>query len=158
MRIPPMLIMSPDDEAKVTRMVSDYKRMGIYIDLVSFEHSILKLKAEQKRYLNDKVLNNEELIDRAKSLFVGKIPEGIEIHVSPVYVDRDELSQVDLYYIEAKMAELELKPSHLCRYLNIDKSAMSVLLSGGRELTKWHKAAFYYFFKQYSLRKAVNSR
>ena len=42
------------------------------------------------------------------------------------------------------MEKLGLKNKHVSNYTGIDKCTVSTLLSGDKELTKWHKVAMYY--------------
>jgi hypothetical protein len=47
--------------------------------------------------------------------------------------------------------KIRLKAKHLSNYTGIDKCTVSSILSGDKELTKWHKVALYYFFKYYEV-------
>lgn len=47
--------------------------------------------------------------------------------------------------------KLGLKAKHLSNYTGIDKCTVSSILSGDKDLTKWHKVALYYFFKYYEV-------
>jgi transcriptional regulator with XRE-family HTH domain len=47
------------------------------------------------------------------------------------------------------MKDIGLKQSDVSKQLNIDKSTISLFLSGEKPLTKIHKSLFYYYFEYY---------
>jgi len=49
------------------------------------------------------------------------------------------------------MKHLGMKPKHISSYTGIDRSTVSSILTGEKELTKWHKAAMYYMFKYHEV-------
>ena len=50
-------------------------------------------------------------------------------------------------YIRKAMASLGITAQDIVEDSGIDKASLSVLLSGKKPLTKWHKFAFYYYFR-----------
>lgn len=149
--------LSAQDRDKVEKLIAMNKRIGINIEPLSFEYNTLLVRVEQKKYLNDKILTDKELVTRAKEVFEGKLPDDVKVLVSPIFSNRDELGKINLKYIRTRMEELGLKQSHISKYLDIDKVSLSRILNEERELTKWQKAAFYYFFKHFNLKRAINS-
>ena len=71
--------------------------------------------------------------------------------VSAVNFDRKDIDGITVDWIKKRMEKLGLKSKHLSNYTGIDKCTVSSLLSGDKELTKWHKVALYYFFKYYEV-------
>ena len=51
------------------------------------------------------------------------------------------------------MERLGLKNKTVSGHTGIDKCTLSSIINGNKELTKWHKVAFYYFFKYYEAAK-----
>ena len=68
-----------------------------------------------------------------------------------VNFDRKDIDGITVDWIKRRMERLGLKSKHLSNYTGIDKCTVSSLLSGDKELTKWHKVALYYFFKYYEV-------
>lgn len=152
MKIPELAPLSYDGKKKAQYLIDSYKRLGIYIRPVKYEHNTLYVQAEQRKFINDKVLTAAELIERGREVFEGKFIVPTKVVVSPIFDNNDELRGVNADYVKGKMNELKLKPSHLYKALGLDKSTVSLLLSGERKFTKSMRAAFYYFFKYKSLR------
>lgn len=152
MKIPELAPLSYDGKKKAQYLIDNYKRLGIYIRPVKYEHNTLYVQAEQRKFINDKVLTAAELIERGREVFEGKFIVPTKVVVSPIFDNNDELRGVNADYVKGKMNELKLKPSHLYKALGLDKSTVSLLLSGERKFTKSMRAAFYYFFKYKSLR------
>lgn len=69
---------------------------------------------------------------------------GIKINDVKKLVDEPP---IDLEFIKDNMKLLQLSQNDVGDLLNIDKGTISSILAGYKELTKWHKAAFYYLFK-----------
>jgi hypothetical protein len=62
---------------------------------------------------------------------------------------KDDIESISSEWINRRMKNLGLKGKHISNRIGIDKSTISSILTGEKELTKWHKAAFYYFFKYF---------
>ena len=84
-------------------------------------------------------------------MFKGEIPDDWKLTVSAVNFDRKDIDSITPEWIKRRMECLKLKNKHLSNYTGIDKCTVSLLLSGDKELTKWHKVALYYFFKFYEV-------
>ena len=126
-----LLPLSAESKKRIDEFAKQYQRYGhISIEVVSYSDGRLIVRAEQKDLVNDKFLTKKELTERVREMFKGEIP--------------DE-------WIKKRMEKLGLKSKHLSNYTGIDKCTVSSLLSGDKELTKWHKVALYYFFKYYEV-------
>lgn len=147
---------SKEAEKKAIFLIDNYKRLGIYIKPVKLDGHTLYVQVEQKKYINDKVLSAAELIDRSKEVFKNKLADNIKLIVSPIFANQDELRSVNADYVNKRLKEYHLKDSHLVKYLDLDKSTISLLVEGKKTFTKPLRAAFYYFFKNYDLKQAVN--
>lgn len=109
------------------------------------------VRAEQKDLVNDKFLTKKELTERVREMFKGEIPDDWKLTVSAVNFDRKDIDSITVDWVKKRMEKLGLKSKHLSNYTGIDKCTVSSLLSGDKELTKWHKVALYYFFKYYEV-------
>ncbi|MDR2650694.1 MAG: hypothetical protein LBC68_00035 [Prevotellaceae bacterium] len=119
----------------------------IIIEIVSFKENRIIVRAEQKDLVNDKFLSKKELTERVREMFQGEIPETWKLTVSAVDFDRKDIDAVSVEWIKNRMNKLNIKSKHVSVHTGIDKSTISSILNKNKELTKWHKVAFYYFFK-----------
>ena len=143
------LLPLPEEKKKKLKTFARMYRQNarIFIDVVSFEENRIIVRIEQKELINGTFLNKNELIERAREMFKGEIPEDWKLIVSPVNYNPQDIESVSAIWITRRMHDLGIRAKHICKSTGIDKSTISSLLSGEKELTKWHKAAFYYFFK-----------
>jgi hypothetical protein len=125
--------------------VRNLKMVGIEIDFLDEQH----LRITQKKLYNGFVLTKNELVDRAKKIF----PDYI---VKPVRYSLD-VSVIDVIYIKSKIKEIGLNVNDLAAQTAIDKSSLSLFLSGERKMNKSVKALFFYYFLTYELNKNFRS-
>ena len=123
----------------------------IIIEVVSYSDNRLIVRAEQKDLYNDKFLSKKELTERIREMFKGEIPEDWKLTVSAVNFDRKDIDNITVDWIKGRMDKLGLKAKHLSNYTGIDKCTVSSVLSGDKDLTKWHKVAIYYFLKYHEV-------
>ena len=147
-----LLPLSAESKKRIDEFARQYQRMGhISIEVVSYNEGRLIVRAEQKDLVNDKFLSKKELTERIRDMFKGEIPDDWKLTVSAVNFDRKDIDGITIDWIKRRMERLGLKSKHLSNYTCIDKCTVSSLLSGDKELTKWHKVALYYFFKYYEV-------
>ena len=144
------------DEVKkrLTTFAKQYSRMAhIIIEVVSFDEEKKRLivRAEQKDMVNNVFLSKKELTERTRELFQDELPADWKLTVSAVDFDRKDIDGMSIQWVKSRMERLGLRNKHLSNYTGIDKCTLSSLLSGDKELTKWHKVALYYFFKYYEV-------
>jgi hypothetical protein len=121
----------------------------IATDIVSFRDNRLIVRVEQKDLVNGQFLPRKELVERVREMFHGEIPDTWKLTVSAVDFDRKDIDAMTVEWIRYRMNSLNIKNKHLSVHTGIDKCTLSSILTGNKELTKWHKVAFYYFFKYY---------
>ena len=147
-----LLPLPAESKKRIDEFARQYQRMGhISIEVVSYNEGRLIVRAEQKDLVNDKFLSKKELTERIREMFKGEIPDNWKLTVSAVNFDRKDIDGITVDWIKRRMERLGLKSEHLSNYTGIDKCTVSSLLSGDKELTKWHKVALYYFFKYYEV-------
>ena len=147
-----LLPLPAESKKRIDEFARQYQRMGhISIEVVSYNEGRLIVRAEQKDLVNDKFLSKKELTERIREMFKGEIPDNWKLTVSAVNFDRKDIDGITVDCIKRRMERLGLKSNHLSNYTGIDKCTVSSLLSGDKELTKWHKVALYYFFKYYEV-------
>lgn len=147
-----LLPLTAESKKRIAEFARQYQRYGhIIIEIVSYSEGRLIVRAEQKDLVNDKFLTKKELTERVREMFKGEIPDDWKLTVSAVNFDRKDIDNITLDWVKQRMEKLGLKNKHLSNYTGIDKCTISSMLSGDRELTKWHKVAFYYFFKYHEV-------
>lgn len=146
-----LLPLTGEAKKRLNEFALQYKRFaGIVVEIVSFDDNRLIVRVEQKE-ADVKQLTKVELEQRIKEMFSGEIPVEWRLTISAVDFDRRDIDSVNVPWIMASMERHSLKAKHLSTYTGIDKSTLSILLNENRELTKWQKVAFYYFFKYYDV-------
>ena len=147
-----LLPLSAEKKKRLSAFAALYKKNAhIIIEVVSFENERLIVRAEQKNLVNGKKLNKKELSERIREMFRGEIPEEWKLTISAVDFDRKDIDAINFNWINDKMYLLGLKNKTVSSHTGIDKCTLSSIINGEKELTKWHKVAFYYFFKYYEI-------
>ncbi len=147
-----LLPLSAEVKKRLEEFAKQYRRMAhIVVEIVSYSDGRLIVRAEQKDLVNDKFLTKKELTERVRDMFKGEIPDDWKLTVSAVNFDRKDIDNITTVWIKSRMEKLDIKAKHLSNYTGIDKCTVSSILSGDKELTKWHKVALYYFFKYYEV-------
>lgn len=121
--------------------IANYKRAGISIE----ELDESTVKVSQTKLVNGYILNQKELIERGRDLYPDKkiIPVAFSLNVE----------DITLEWIESKMIEFGIKRNDLIKQLAIDRSSLSLIMSGKRELSKPMRATFFYYFLTYELNR-----
>jgi DNA-binding MarR family transcriptional regulator len=126
----------------------NYKRFArIYFKVLSYAENELVVKVWQMENPAENYLSAKELVERAKGVFEDILPENTRLHVRPVPFNKIELENFSASDAVTKMEKLGLQPKDLVKMLDIDKSSLSLMLKGERELSKLGRAMLYYFFK-----------
>lgn len=147
-----LLPISEESKKLIANSALMYRRYAhVIIEVVSFNDNRLIVRAEQKDMVNDKHLTKKELTERVREIFTGNIPEDWKLTVSAVDFDRKDIDAISVDWLKKRMEKLGLKNKHISNHTGIDKCTVSSIISGDKELTKWHKIAFYYFFKYYEV-------
>jgi len=70
---------------------------------------------------------------------------------------RKVLKDLDYEWIETQLNELGISRNDITQDLMLDKSSLSLLLSGKRKMNKSVKAAFFYYFAYKRLQREKNT-
>jgi len=126
----------------------NYRRFArVFFQVLEASDSEVVVKVWQNENVADKYLTVKELVERTRAVFNDILPSEVRLHVRPIVYNRSELEKFDAKAVAEKMEQLGLRPKDLVRLLDIDKSSLSSMLSGKRELSKHSRAMLYYFFK-----------
>ncbi|WP_424493872.1 hypothetical protein [Salinimicrobium sp. GXAS 041] len=121
--------------------IVNYRRMGLEIEVIDED----RVKITQARLINGYILNQKQLISRAREVFP-------DAKIVPVVYSLD-VEDITVGWIENKMKEFGIKRNDLIKQMAIDKSSLSLYLSGKRPMDKSQKAAFFYYFLTYELNR-----
>lgn len=151
-----------DYQREFVEVYFNYKKAGIDIEELEWDegeegfHNGLtrKVKITQKRLINGYILNQKQLVERAKSMYniLGR-----PVKVIPVVYSLD-VDDIDLEWINNKMREYGIKRNDLIKQLAIDKSSLSLIFSGKTDLSKRTKATFFYYFLTYELNRDLRAQ
>lgn len=120
--------------------------------MLSADENEVIVKVWQNENEAGKYLNAKELIDRTKDVF-NMLPDGLALRMRPVPYSKSRLENYTIGDVLADMEKFGIQQKDLVKLLDINKSTLNTLLNGGRELTKPHKAMFYYLFEFLHLSK-----
>lgn len=121
--------------------IMGYNRLGINIE--PLEDGTVKVT--QSRLINGYILNQKQLIERGKEIYP-------DAKIIPVVYSLN-VDDITIEWIESKMREFGIKRNDLIKQLAIDRSSLSLVLSGKRELSKPMRATFFYYFLTYELNR-----
>lgn len=121
--------------------IANYKKAGISIEELDSD----TVKVSQTKLVNGYILNQKELIERGRELYPDR-------KIIPVVFSLS-VEDITLEWIESKMEEFGIKRNDLIKQLAIDRSSLSLILSGKRELSKPMRATFFYYFLTYELNR-----
>lgn len=125
--------------------IRNYQKHGISISKVDEDTILIK----QETLLNGYILNQKQLVDIAKSIFP-------DCNVKPIVYSLN-VDTITIEWINTKLNEFGIKKNDLIKQLAIDKSSLSLILSGKRELSKPMRATFFYYFLTYEINKDVRN-
>ena len=122
------------------------KSIGMFLGIdVSTPAENNVVTVTEKRLLNGWLLNQEQLRVFGRTVY----PERkFKIRAEVYQLD---LEQITVEWIKEQMEELGIKRYDIIRQLAIDKSSLSLILSGKRGLSNTMKVAFFYYFNSYLL-------
>lgn len=133
----------------IQRSISNYSRMGIEVNILEVDEDSLVASVTQKRLYNGFVLSQKELVERGKEIFqtiVGKVI------IRPLTYTLD-IRDITPEWIKSRMEEFGIKRNDVLTHLHIDKSTLSLYLSGQRSLSRMVKAAFFWYFLTFEINR-----
>lgn len=139
---------------KIELSETNYKRFSrIYFEVLDYNQDTKELivKVWQNENEAGKYLTSAELISRMKEAF-DFLPDNVSLYVRPIPYEKSKLLSYNIDDVRTDMEKYGLQQKDLVKLLDIDKSSINILLSGGRNLTKYQKAMFFYFFEYMKLK------
>lgn len=105
------------------------------------------INVSQYEKLTDEIYSEKELIEFTRSFTDLLENEGYIVDIYACPYSGDELSRISASWVKGKMEEKGISQRGLSKALGVDEFVMSKLLSNRIGFTRWHKAAFFYYFK-----------
>ncbi len=127
--------------------IANYKKAGISIEVLENIEGIPVVLIKQEKLINGYILNQKQLVARAKKVFAPQ-----KIHVKPAVFSLN-VSHITPQWIMEKQKEFEVKTTDLVKQLAIDKTTLKKILQGTFTPSRSTKAAFYYYFLVFELNK-----
>jgi len=124
---------------------------GIHVTIVDITDGTITAIVEQKELKNNYILNQTEIVSRARAVF-DPLAGKFKIHFRALSFN-PSFSDVNADWINNCMNEFKLSRNDVLKQMGLDKSTLSVLLTGAKNLTRFQRAAFYYYFKTYELNR-----
>jgi len=104
------------------------------------------VRVEQFAKVSDKVFTGAELVAKGREVF-SWLPEGFTVRFRPLLWKGEGLDAVSAEWVKNQLKKHGLYQKDLVDKLGVDYASLSKLLANKYEFTRWHKAAFFYFFK-----------
>lgn len=123
---------------------------GLVTDVLEVGEDQITVSIRQVSKTTDRVYDAKELVEKAKEVF-SHLPEGrYQIRVRPLTFKGEGMDAVSAEWVKNNLKKYGLSQADLVRDFGVDKHALSKLLSNQTGFTRWHKAAFYFYFKAVS--------
>lgn len=141
------LNLSEKNRKDIIRTAENYQRfLGIQTTILEIGSDFITVKIEQVSKKTDQVFTAPELVSKAKEVFSHL--EGLyQVRVRPLIFKGEGIEAVSAEWVKSMLKKHGLYQADIVRDFGIDKPALSKLLANETGFTRWHKAAFYYYFK-----------
>jgi len=145
-----ILPISDNEKSILQKRIEKYRGYcGIQINIKSFEKEKYIITVEQVNIINGFILTKSQLVERTKEFLK---EYNLQLSIRPITY-KAKFDFIDVVWIQNKMNEYHLKPSDMTNQLGINKSTISLILSGKQNFSKAMKSAFYYYFLVFELNK-----
>ena len=123
-----------------------YRRFKkIRTDILEIDGDTVTVRVEQFETNGSAPLTAQELISNGKDIF--SHAPALKIRWRPLVFEGSGMDAVGPDWVRSMLKKKDITQQQLADDLGIDKHVMSKLLSGNYEFTKWHRAAFWFYFK-----------
>lgn len=129
------------------KSIAAYKKVGIEIEVLELKEEIPVVLIKQRYPYNGYILNQKQLVKRAKTLFSFE-----KIHVKTSVYSLD-LNDITMSWIKEKMTEFELKQNDFIKLIALDNTSLRLIFSEEQKLPNQVKVAFYYLFLTFEINK-----
>lgn len=132
--------------------------MPLYIDIqkVDVENKTVSIYTYQNRKNTDTIYTEEEIHSFVRQFTRTFDEAGWKSNIEVgTYKSTKEIQDISAEWVKNQIELNGIKRSQLIDDLDIDKHVLSKLLSNKFGFTRWHKAAFLYYFKSLQANESV---
>ncbi|MFZ1824733.1 MAG: hypothetical protein WAU21_03975 [Chitinophagales bacterium] len=130
-----------------TRFTNLSRFARLSFDWVRKSDNQIVLNVRQFEKMTDKIYDDIE-VRRFIREYVDIIEHtGIKVHINIQPYESDELGNISSSWVTDKMAFHGISQRQLSKNLGVDEFVISKLLKNKSGFTRWHKAAFYFYFQ-----------
>lgn len=131
----------------VNRFTNLNRFAKVNFDFFIKESNQIIINVSQYEKLTDEIYSEKELVEFTRGFTDLIEKEGFKVHINARPYSGDELSLISASWVKQKMQEKGISQRALAKNLGVDEFIISKLLSNKIGFTRWHKAAFFYYFK-----------
>lgn len=146
--------LSENQKAILERQAAAHLRYSnISFKIMTWYSDLLIVQTSQGKHISENYADEKRLIELTQEMF-NTVLYGRTLRVGAKPFIHSPSDVVSVGWIKDSMSQNELKASDLEILLGIDKSTLSLYLTGKRELSRGVKAMFFYFFNLIALDKS----
>ncbi len=109
----------------------------------------LIVRATQGKSFHENYADVKSLVQLTRDLFTPFIPVDYILHIDANVYQEAPPEIVTPEWIQKQMNKKKVRLKDLVRDFGIDKATMSGVINGHRELSRFSRAAFYYYFRSW---------
>ena len=139
------------DAKHFEKIFATFTNLGRFAKL-SFDFSIkdestIIVHVRQIDKFTDEIYSKKDINDLVRG-FVGIIEEtGKKVHINVGDFVTDEMGNISAAWVKEQMKKKGVSQRFLAKEFGVDEFVMSKILNNKIGFTRWHKAAFFYYFK-----------
>jgi hypothetical protein len=134
-----------DQVARRFTNLNRFAKVGFEFFIKDSKQIIINVSQYEK--LTDDIYSEKQLVEFTRGFTDLLENEGFKVHINARPYSGDELSLISASWVKERIQEKGISQRRLAKELGVDEFIMSKLLSNKLGFTRWHKAAFFYYFK-----------
>jgi hypothetical protein len=141
-------ILSPELYSSVYNRFTNLSRFArVKFDFFTKEDNVIIINVTQFEKLTDHIYSEKELIEFTREFVDILEKEGYKVHINPKPYESDEMGNISAAWVKEQMKKKGVSQRFLAKEFGVDEFVMSKILNNKIGFTRWHKAAFFYYFK-----------
>jgi hypothetical protein len=132
---------------KIITNLSRFAKIKIEVIRYETESKVIFLSVQQIEKMTDEIYSFKDMHDLLRSFVKDIDSYGWKIQIRPKEYESDEIGDISASWVKNKMEENNISKRSLSKTLGVDEFIMSKLLNNKLGFTRWHKAAFFFYFK-----------
>lgn len=120
---------------------------NLHFDWIKKSETEIVINVRHNERMTDKIYEESEIraflrehVDIIESV-------GFKVHINVLPYESDEMGHISAAWVKEQMKKKGLSQRFLAKEFGVDEFIMSKILNNKIGFTRWHKAAFYYYFK-----------